>query len=54
MIVATIKTGRIERFGRDRILFINEYKRGKVICVGEIKMPGKIKIVTVEGDKYER
>jgi len=54
MIVATLKTGRIERFGGGRMLFINEYKRGKIICVGEIKMPGKITIFTVEGDKYER
>jgi hypothetical protein len=47
MIEATIKAGITERCGKNRIKFIRKYKRGNVICVGEIKN-GLIKIITIE------
>lgn len=48
MIIATIKGGRIERFGKNRIKFVKDYKIGKVICLDEKKGPNRIEIVTVE------
>ncbi len=47
MIEATLKSGKIERFGKNNVRFIKDYKRFLVICVGE--MAGtKVKIFTVE------
>lgn len=48
MIHATIRTGKMVRFGKNSVKFINKYKRGYVICVGEIKFNNFIKIFTVE------
>jgi hypothetical protein len=48
MIESSIKTGRIERFGKNGIKFISRYKRGNVICVGERKFENYIKILTIE------
>lgn len=51
MVEATIKGGKIKRFGKNNIKFIKKYKRFTVICVGEI-IGTKIKIFTVEkGDE---
>jgi hypothetical protein len=49
MIESTIKTGRIERFGKNGIKFISKYKRGSVICLGERKFGNYVKIITIEG-----
>lgn len=48
MVESTIKNGKTKRFGKNGIKFISEYKRGKVICVGERKHENYIKILTVE------
>jgi len=48
MIIATIKTGRIERFGKDMMKFICPYKSGRVVCIGKMLAADKIKILTVE------
>jgi len=52
MIEATLKGGKIERFAKNNVRFIMDYKRFTVICVGEIS-GAKIKIITIEtkGDK---
>lgn len=47
-IEATLRTGRIKEFGKNYISFINRYKRGIVICVGEKKSENIIDILTVE------
>lgn len=52
-IEATVKGGRIERFGKNRMRFIREYKGGRIICVDERKGYNKIEIVTIERDFYE-
>jgi len=48
MIEATVKGGRIEHFGKNYMRFIMEYKRGRLICVGERKTPNLIRILTIE------
>ena len=48
MIEATIKGGRVEHFGKNYVKFIMEYKRGRVICVGERKSRNLIRILTIE------
>ena len=48
IIEATIINGKIEKFGKNMMKFICEYKRGQVVCVGEKKAENKIKIMTVE------
>ncbi len=35
MIRATIKGGKIKKFGKDYIKFFKKYKKGIVICIGE-------------------
>jgi len=47
MIEATIKGGRIERFGKNNVKFVKRYKNFEVVCVDEIS-GNKIKIVTIE------
>jgi len=47
MIEATLKGGRIKRFGKNNVKFFKEYKNTTVICVDEI-IGTKIKIVTIE------
>lgn len=47
MIEATLKGGKIERFGKNNVRFIKEYKRFVVICVGEM-VGTKVKIFTIE------
>ncbi|MBU0628942.1 MAG: hypothetical protein KKC75_07155 [Nanoarchaeota archaeon] len=47
MIEATIKGGKVERFGKHGIKLIKEYKRFTVICVGQM-VGTKIKIFTIE------
>jgi len=54
MIEATLKSGKIERFGKNRVRFVKRYKRFELVCVDEI-IGNKIRIVTIEkrGEKYE-
>lgn len=47
MIEATLKGGKIERFGKHNLRFVKEYKRFAVICVGQM-IGTTIKIFTVE------
>jgi len=47
MVEATIKGGKIKRFGKNNVKFIKNYKNFTVICVGEI-ISNKIKILTIE------
>jgi len=47
MIEATIKGGKIKRFGKNNVKFIKRYKQFTVICVDEI-IGHKIKIITIE------
>ncbi len=47
MIEATLKGGKIEKFGKHNLKFHKKYKKFTVICVGEI-MGEKIKILTIE------
>lgn len=47
MIEATIKSGKIKRFGKNNVKFIKKYKRFDVICIDEMT-GNRIKIVTVE------
>ena len=47
MIEATLKSGITERFGKNKVKFIKRYKKGNVICLGEIKN-SIIKIITIE------
>lgn len=55
MIEATIKGGKIIRFGRRNIKFERDYKKFRVICIGEVSSM-KIKILTIEtkGGKNEK
>ena len=48
MFESAIKNGEIKRFGKNGIKFISEYKKGKVVCVGERKHENYIKILTIE------
>ncbi|MBI2530081.1 MAG: DUF4258 domain-containing protein [Candidatus Diapherotrites archaeon] len=47
MVEATINGGRVKRFGKNRMKFVKEYRRGKVVCVDEIE-GDCIRIVTIE------
>ena len=47
MIYATIKGGKIKRFGKNMLKFMKRYKRGTVICVGEV-VGQSIVIKTIE------
>jgi len=47
MIEATLKGGKIKRFGKNNVKFFKDYKDFTVICVDEI-IGNKIKIVTIE------
>lgn len=47
MIEATLKGGRIKKFGKHGIKLFKEYKRFTVICVGHM-IGTKIKILTIE------
>jgi len=47
MIEATIKGGKIIKFGKNNIKFVKKYKRFTVICIDEI-CGQTIKIVTIE------
>jgi len=47
MIEATLKGGKIERFGKNNVKLIKDYKRFTVICVGEM-VGTKIRIFTIE------
>lgn len=47
MIEATLKGGKIKRFGKNNLKFYKKYKRFTVICVDQI-IGTKIKIVTIE------
>lgn len=53
MIEATLKGGRIKRFGKNNVKFSKEYKKFTVICVDEI-IGSKIKIVTIETKGAEK
>ncbi|HLD43308.1 MAG TPA: hypothetical protein VJB08_04980 [Candidatus Nanoarchaeia archaeon] len=52
MIEATLKGGKVERFGKHNVRFIKDCKRFTVICVGQM-IGARIKIFTIEtkGDK---
>ena len=47
MVEATIMGGKVKRYGKNYVKFIQGYKRFNVICVGEIAGM-KIKIITIE------
>ncbi|MBU2560951.1 MAG: hypothetical protein KKD17_01545 [Nanoarchaeota archaeon] len=47
MIEATLKGGRVQRFGKRNIRFYKDYKRFTVVCVDEV-VGDTIKIVTIE------
>ena len=47
MVEATLKGGKIERFGKHYIRFSRPYKYFKVICIGEF-VSDRIKIITIE------
>ena len=47
MVEATIKCGKIERFGKNYIRFSKQYKRFTVICIGEVAGT-RLKIITIE------
>jgi len=47
MIEATIKSGRMRWFAKNNVDFISEYKRGKVICRGQVKYDNFILILTI-------
>ena len=50
MIEATIKGGKITRFGKNNIKLTKKYKNFSVICIGVISGT-KIKIITIEVKK---
>lgn len=50
MIEATIKGGKQRKFGKNLIKFSKRYKKGVVICVGEI-VGDIVKIKTIEWRK---
>ncbi len=47
MIKATIINGKMKWFAKNNVDFISEYKRGKVICRGQIKNDNFILIFTI-------
>jgi len=47
MVYGTINGGKVKRFGKNMIKFLKKYKRGTVICVGEI-VSSSIIIKTIE------
>ncbi len=47
MIEATLKGGKIERFGKHNVRFVKDYKRFEVVCVGQM-IGTTIKIFTIE------
>ena len=51
MIEATIKSGKIKRFGKNCVKFTKKYKHFDVICVDEMTVK-RIKIVTIERRDY--
>ena len=53
MIEATLKGGKLERFGKHNVRFIKDYKRFRVICVGQL-IGTKIKIFTIETKGEEK
>ena len=53
MIEATLKGGKIEKFGKHNIRFIKDYKKFIVICVGQM-IGTKIKIFTIETKGEEK
>lgn len=53
MIEATLKGGKIERFGKNNVRFIKDYKRFTVICVGEM-IGTNVKIFTIETKGEEK
>ena len=46
IVEATIKGGKIKKFSKNHLKFYKKYKRGIVICVGEI-IGTKIKIIII-------
>ena len=51
MIEATLKGGKIVRFGKNNLKFYKKYRRFIVICVDQI-IGTKIKIATIETKRY--
>ena len=47
MIGATIINGRMRWFAKNNVDFISQYKRGKVICRGQVKYDNFILILTI-------
>jgi len=47
MIEATIKGGKVKKFGKNNVKFSKKYKHCTVICIDEI-IGQRIKIVTIE------
>ena len=48
MIEATLKNGRIEKFGKCFVRFVMDYKYGTVVCIGERITDNKVLIKTIE------
>ena len=42
-----VKTGKVERFGKQGIKFVKRFKKGSIICIGE-ETPMCIIIKTIE------
>ena len=54
MIKATIINGRMKWFAKNNVDFVSRYKKGSVICRGQVKEVDTILIFTVMwGDKHE-
>ena len=53
MVEATLKGGKIEKFGKHNVKFIKNYKKFAVICVGQM-IGTKIKIFTIETKGEEK
>ncbi|MBT4824653.1 DUF4258 domain-containing protein [Candidatus Woesearchaeota archaeon] len=46
IIEATIRGGKIKKHGKNYVRFYQKYKRGTIVCIGELKGT-KIKILTI-------
>ncbi|GEM_PF-1009436 len=53
MIEQTLWRGKVERFGKHGIRFVNTGPKRTIICVGEL-VGDRLKIFTIEGDDDEK
>ena len=55
MIEATSINGRMKWFAKNNVDFVSQYKRGMVICRGQVKYGNLITIMTIMwGDEHEK